>query len=150
MPLTFAAWDAVLAAGTGGLEEVLSKGRAILEFKTGQVDKAVSRAVRVRMKTPGFSGWVGAVVNSSVQASEIGNEVCKRVSGASFALIWDYDHGKRTFRCSLRSDSDEIDVSLLAKALGGGGHKRAAGFGHTGSSIEELFEYVPEEVPATV
>jgi hypothetical protein len=29
---------------------------------------------------------------------------------------------------SLRSASDAVDVSVICKALGGGGHKRAGGF----------------------
>lgn len=144
VPLEFGAWDAVLRAGEAGVEAVLARGRAVLEFKATQVDRAVSQAVLIRMRTPGYGEWVGAVVNASVQASEIGNAICQRVPGAAFALIWNYDHASRVFRCSLRSDSDEVDVSALARVLGGGGHRRAAGFGHSGPSIEDLFEYVPQ------
>lgn len=149
MPLDFGAWDAVLREGDAGIESVLARGRAVLEFKATQVDRAVSQAVLIRMRTPGFDSWVGAVVNATVQASEIGNAICQRVPGAVFALIWNYDHATRGFRCSLRSDSDEVDVSALARALGGGGHRRAAGFGHTGSSIEDLFEYVSPQAAAS-
>ena len=142
VPLDFGAWDSTLKEGDAGIEAVLVRGRAILEFKSMQVDRAVSRAVRIRMRTPGFGQWVGAVVNSSVQASEIGNAICQK-AGAEFALIWDYDHASRGFRCSLRSDTDAVDVSALARVLGGGGHRRASGFSFAGASIEELFEYVP-------
>ncbi len=45
-------------------------------------------------------------------------------------------------RGSLRADpSSEVDVSSVAKALGGGGHKYAAGFKHQGS-IEEALKKV--------
>jgi phosphoesterase RecJ-like protein len=53
-------------------------------------------------------------------------------------MIWEYEHATKVFRVSLRSDCDEVDVSLIAKKFGGGGHRRAAGFSHTGASIEEL------------
>ena len=51
----------------------------------------------------------------------------------------DYDHVKRHFYVSLRSDSDEVDVSIIAKSLGGGGHKRASGF--TCKSLHKVLEY---------
>jgi bifunctional oligoribonuclease and PAP phosphatase NrnA len=40
-------------------------------------------------------------------------------------------------KVSLRSGNDRIDVSVIARALGGGGHKQAAGF-TTGLSHDEL------------
>ena len=57
---------------------------------------------------------------------------------AAYGMIWEYEHATKVFRVSLRSDCDEVDVSLIAKKFGGGGHRRAAGFSHTGASIEEL------------
>lgn len=38
---------------------------------------------------------------------------------------------------SLRTESDEIDVSRLAKALGGGGHKKASGFSLKGIIVKD-------------
>ena len=38
------------------------------------------------------------------------------------------DRGGPTHRISLRSSSDEVDVSAIARASGGGGHRQAAGF----------------------
>ena len=65
---------------------------------------------------------------------------------AAFGLIWEYEHATKVYRVSLRSDCDEVDVSLIAKRFGGGGHRRAAGFSHSGASIEELLLDV--DVPA--
>ena len=47
-------------------------------------------------------------------------------------------------RVSLRSSHDEIDVSAVARKLGGGGHRQAAGFSST-KSIEELIEFLRRE-----
>ena len=44
-------------------------------------------------------------------------------------------------KVSLRSGSDGIDVSAIARALGGGGHKQAAGFS-TALSHDELVEFL--------
>ncbi len=41
-------------------------------------------------------------------------------------LIYETENGK--LRGSLRTESDKIDLSALAQYLGGGGHKKAAGF----------------------
>ncbi len=50
-------------------------------------------------------------------------------------------------KVSLRSGSDEIDVSLIARAQGGGGHKQAAGFS-TALSHDELVQFLREQLAA--
>jgi phosphoesterase RecJ-like protein len=47
-------------------------------------------------------------------------------------------------RISMRSASDLLDVSAIARQRGGGGHPRAAGFS-TDESIEEIIEFVRSE-----
>jgi phosphoesterase RecJ-like protein len=49
-----------------------------------------------------------------------------------------------TRRVSLRSSSDELDVSAIARKSGGGGHRQAAGFSSE-DSIEEITEFVVRE-----
>jgi nanoRNase/pAp phosphatase (c-di-AMP/oligoRNAs hydrolase) len=49
---------------------------------------------------------------------------------------------------SLRSFYDSVDVSEIAKEFGGGGHKKAAGFGLLqGVQIEDIFDSPYETVP---
>jgi bifunctional oligoribonuclease and PAP phosphatase NrnA len=50
-------------------------------------------------------------------------------------LLYETDDGK--IRGSLRSEGNEMDVSVLAKNLGGGGHKRAAGFTVEGKIVKD-------------
>lgn len=45
----------------------------------------------------------------------------------TFGLCWTLNQTKPVANCSLRSNGD-YDVSAIAKAFGGGGHKNAAGF----------------------
>jgi phosphoesterase RecJ-like protein len=47
-------------------------------------------------------------------------------------------------RISMRSATDAVDVSAIARRRGGGGHQRAAGFS-SGESIEEIIEFVRSE-----
>ena len=48
-------------------------------------------------------------------------------------------------RVSLRSSSDELDVSAIAGKRGGGGHRQAAGFS-SGESVEEIVEFIRARV----
>lgn len=50
-------------------------------------------------------------------------------------LIYQAQDGK--IKGSLRTESDKIDVSRLAKTFGGGGHRRAAGFSIRGKLVRE-------------
>jgi phosphoesterase RecJ-like protein len=50
---------------------------------------------------------------------------------------------------SLRSSVDEVDVSAIARKSGGGGHREAAGFS-SDLSVEELTEFIVDEVAAQV
>ena len=51
-------------------------------------------------------------------------------------------------RVSLRSNADELDVSVIARASGkGGGHRQAAGFSSE-QSIDEITEFVRREFAA--
>lgn len=64
------------------------------------------------------------VVNATTLFSEIAGELAV---GHPFAAVYfDRFDGKRQW--SLRSAPDGVDVSEIAKAHGGGGHKHAAGF----------------------
>jgi phosphoesterase RecJ-like protein len=47
-------------------------------------------------------------------------------------------------RISMRSASDELDVSAIARKRGGGGHRQAAGFS-TSESIDEIRAFLREE-----
>jgi bifunctional oligoribonuclease and PAP phosphatase NrnA len=52
-----------------------------------------------------------------------------------------------TRRISLRSSSDEVDVSAIARKSGGGGHRQAAGFSSE-ASIEEITQFIRTEYQA--
>jgi phosphoesterase RecJ-like protein len=50
-------------------------------------------------------------------------------------------------KVSLRSAGDEVDVSLIARAQGGGGHRQAAGF-QTDLSTERVVAFLREQIAA--
>ncbi|HWB69511.1 MAG TPA: DHHA1 domain-containing protein, partial [Solirubrobacterales bacterium] len=71
----------------------------------------------------------------------------RSIEGAKVAaVIRDLENGARAARkVSLRSSGGDIDVSAIARAHGGGGHKRAAGFS-TDLELEELAAFICGEV----
>lgn len=58
------------------------------------------------------------------------------VKGNQFATLLSED-GEGNIKGSLRTRSDNVDVSKIAKKLGGGGHKKASGFTLKGSLKKE-------------
>ena len=66
--------------------------------------------------------------------SDVGHELANQ--SGTFGLLWSIDKDNNC-RCSLRSNGD-YDVSAIAKAFGGGGHRNAAGFT---TSIQTLLEW---------
>ncbi|HEY5044544.1 MAG TPA: DHH family phosphoesterase [Solirubrobacteraceae bacterium] len=59
------------------------------------------------------------------------------------ALVRELSSGERKGqrKVSLRSTDDDVDVSVIARAQGGGGHRRAAGFSTT-LELEELIAFL--------
>jgi phosphoesterase RecJ-like protein len=59
--------------------------------------------------------------------------------------IGDEETGMR--KVSLRASDDRVDVSAIARAQGGGGHRQAAGF-NTELSDEELVAFLRDQLAA--
>lgn len=85
----------------------------------------VSRLLKARHSVR-LNNIKGLAVNApGMFSSDLGHELANK--SGTFGLTYFY-HGKRKcYECGLRSISD-FDVSKLAQAFGGGGHKNAAGF----------------------
>jgi bifunctional oligoribonuclease and PAP phosphatase NrnA len=67
------------------------------------------------------------------------------VAGLVRELPTDGDGGSPRRKVSLRATDDRVDVSRIARAGGGGGHRRAAGFS-TDLGYPELVEFLRSEV----
>ena len=48
-------------------------------------------------------------------------------------------------KVSLRATDDDVDVSVIARAQGGGGHRRAAGFS-TALELPELTAFLRQQI----
>jgi len=70
-------------------------------------------------------------------------DVLRSVEGAELAALIrepPLDEA-RVRKVSLRSSSDRVDVSAIARQSGGGGHRQAAGFSSE-LSIEEITDFI--------
>jgi phosphoesterase RecJ-like protein len=68
-----------------------------------------------------------------------------KVAALARELVSDGGRGRR--KVSLRATDGRIDVSVIARAGGGGGHRQAAGFA-TEMSEEDLIRFLREQVAA--
>ena len=132
---TFESWSAMLARGEEGVDRLCASGAAILAYRDKLRDGHASRAAPCRLKVA--PQYKGRIVNATTLASDIGNAIASQ-PGVDYALMWSYVHDGPevpggALHCSLRSASDACDVSVIAQALGGGGHKRASGFSVRGT-----------------
>lgn len=117
-PLDFDLWDTFHEA-VGQREMFKREGEAIRRAERQIVRSHLRHARELEV-----GGHRVPVVNATMLFSEIAGELAK---GQPFgACYFDRQDGKRQW--SLRSDENGLDVSVIAKSLGGGGHMHAAGF----------------------
>ena len=126
----FSEWSALAKQLDDDIDVIALFGAAALKFKDQQVDILAKKAY-----TTVVDGHTVPCVNSPLYQSEIGNVLCV---GQPFAAVW-YMLPDGGVSVSLRSDkdcADAVDVSAIAAAHGGGGHKNAAGFRVTQPYLE--------------
>lgn len=120
LPLDFARWAEVLRDGIG--EREMTMGSALLASQELQLRSLAKKARRVDL-----FGKRAVVVNSSVLHSELGNYLARLHPQSELVAVYnDMPDGTRKY--SLRTHRPDVDVSVMARWFGGGGHQRAAGF----------------------
>lgn len=105
-------------------------GRKILKYQEGQDRLNCERSAFEREV---YGGLRGLCLNVPAFSSD----TMKSVYAGQDVLIGFVCHGN-FWRVSLRTLKDDIDVSQIAKARGGGGHKKAAGF--EVKTFEDIFK----------
>lgn len=113
------------------INELIKIGLCYLEYKQSIVKDTSTKFQKIKIIKPATSkinNYIGALVNSSVFNSEIGNTISS-MEGIAFAIVYTHYYcNGNYFYCSIRSNTNECDVSEIAKLFGGGGHIRASGF----------------------
>lgn len=111
-PFDFTVWSTLDVA------TLRQEGTVILRYQKQQIERVIERA-----SVEDFAGYRVPVLNTPVWQSELGNLLAQ---GHPFAVLWYETPTERVY--SLRSTDNGVDVGALAKSLGGGGHRNAAGF----------------------
>lgn len=119
-PFDFERWDRWTHIQPGDTDwlHAVREGGAILRSNEQVIDEHLARAEPIVL-----DGFNGRVVNSSTYTLQ--SDIAGRLAeGVDFGACYFDDRGVR--RWSLRSGT--IDVSEIARARGGGGHRGAAGY----------------------
>lgn len=150
-PWSFEQWFTGLGLLTNyGVKQCYPEGTAILRAHEANVEaivKVASRACFIPI-VPGAltkdaifyateeQKLKGRAANCPPHlASDVGHQLANQ--SKTYGLLW-YINKEGKCLCSLRSNGD-YDVSAIAKAFGGGGHKNAAGFE---IDIQTLLEWI--------
>jgi hypothetical protein len=126
------------------INDLINIGKIYLEYKESIVSDASNKYQKIKIKTHDnkYANYVGAFINYTIFASEIGSVVSNN-NDIDFTIVYkhSYDGNNHNIYCSIRSVSDECDVSEIAKIYGGGGHKRASGFSLQGD-LKKYFDFI--------
>lgn len=143
-------WGYSSADGLEGMPNFIQEGEAILRAHDQNVQSVVKgsarecRIIKTELKNIPGEHWEaeilfeldGLAANCPPHLqSDVGHELANQ--SGTFGLLWSIDKDNNC-RCSLRSNGD-YDVSAIAKAFGGGGHRNAAGFT---TDIQTLLEWI--------
>jgi len=104
------------------LEKYISTGKIMLKQKNIRVKHLSSKYIK---KVYNYEGHKVCMANEPEYSSDLGNALSSQ-DECDFAVIWKFDHVLEKYIMSLRS-CDKVDVSIICKKFGGGGHKNAAG-----------------------
>lgn len=117
-PLRFDVWDELARRDPFDLAR---EGDALVRAKRTEVARAIRSAA-----TLVIDGRRIEAVNASVYRSAVGHELAKRAAfGQAWGCVYRVNGDRVT--ATLYSIGD-VDVASVASALGGGGHRNAAGF----------------------
>lgn len=122
------------------VEHLVLEGRAIQQYKARCIEAELQKATETT-----FDGHRVWIVNSTMP--NCGEEVAEHLAkDRPFALFY-YVDGP-VLVVGLRSSEHGLDVSLIAKKLGGAGYNRAAGFRTRVDRLAELLGFVSNVEPA--
>lgn len=150
-PWTFSQWEgflvwenlrqegtAILRAHNQNVQTVLKQAKTCVIIPA-IIDSAASYKAPWAWNSAAFGDFCftsGLAANApAFLASDLGHELANQSD--TFGLVWSMA-GDGQIHCSLRSNGD-YDVSAIAKAFGGGGHRNAAGFS---TSMSQLLEWL--------
>lgn len=117
----------VAPAVNGYSPEIEMAGRFLI-MQQQSYTKAICKNARLKeIITPDSRVYKGPYVQTSILMSEVCDYLVKNFPGNYPFAFYSFERSDGKFQYGMRSRSD-FDVSEIARAFGGGGHKNAAGF----------------------
>jgi oligoribonuclease NrnB/cAMP/cGMP phosphodiesterase (DHH superfamily) len=110
--------------------EIVNIGKLLNKKKINTMRKMFSNTIIENIKIENFDDENYKIIKFNCMIeykSDFGN-YCMNNADIDFCVLWHYDHVKNKYYCSLRSNNDKEDVSLISSFLNGGGHRNASGF----------------------
>jgi oligoribonuclease NrnB/cAMP/cGMP phosphodiesterase (DHH superfamily) len=128
-------WD-LACTDLNNLNDLFVKGKVLLQKDAMKIASVLKNDVKVLP----YKGYKAGVYNTTVLVSEIGSAVYNSEElGVDFSMSF-FVTEKGEVVISFRSKGD-MDVSVFAKELGGGGHKNAAGAGRVNLDfLKQLYQ----------
>lgn len=119
-PQDFQVWDTL---ADWALDTLINEGQSILRAQVATVEMLLKQAY-----TGDIAGHTVPMVNAPKQfASDACHRLLELNPTSPFAASW-FRRADGLLEFSLRSEDHRMDVSEVAAAFGGGGHRNAAGF----------------------
>ena len=118
------------------MNDIISTNEGFLKIKESGSDilRYQKKLVKIFSKNSDdlkLHGYNGTMVNSPFFQGEIADEFKNK----DFIIV--YTKINSGYKCSIRTSKSDVDVSLIAKHFGGGGHQKASGF--LLKSLNELY-----------
>jgi len=133
-PWTFEQWHDI-HVNDDSYDRVIGIGNVLLARIEQEVQGAAKKSRKCRIFM-GYNHVEGLAVNATANLSEVGHELA--VQSGTYGMVYYIDADNKV-KVSLRSNGD-YDVSEIAKSLGGGGHKNAAGCEITLYQLQEFLK----------
>jgi len=137
--MSFETLDTIHALQGFERNDFYTRGKLITEFQNKEVESLCNFAELVE-----FEGYAVYALNSPRYRSETGNVLALRPN-CKFSFVYRYCIDRDEWWVSLRGISEnKIDLGLLAKKYGGGGHPNASGFAYRGN-IQGILKPIKKE-----
>ncbi len=107
-------------------QQAIEVGEILLSIEEKQIVSAVKQSLLTEVDVSGVKYKVRLTGCSHNIASEVGNRLAKM--DCDFSAMWRYNYEKDEWWISCRTTKDNIDLSIITRQLGGGGHQKSAGF----------------------
>lgn len=113
------------------IDKLKTEGKAILKYQEQQDMLACQRSA--------FEATLGGLRAVCLNTRAFSSNTMKSVYNPNaHDIMVGFEYTGSKWSVSLRSDKPDVDVSIIAKARGGGGHKAAAGF--ECDTFEDIFK----------